>query len=346
MKKEEILKKWGKGEKDLTKTYFIILGLLLVVFALIFLIPTLSSREINVNKALKDIYGGDFKVYETKVVNLPDNPYVTASFDTLINSKGTTLGKYTLLNFTNLDLKNPNNTIRIIVAFDVEGKIKKILPLSKIKTEKETNWDEFFNGFIGKDFKDLLSKPVPLPSENSELAINLRDKIKDISSLSYLMDFGIEAYNSINTQEKEFKRLVIGDKIPEFEIVDINGETISNETIKGKKTIIVSTNATCGSCIQHTHEFDELVSKVGKGKKFNYIFISETNKEKTVNEYLTKTPNKNLLKIAIDQSQEILKKLTIEFTPDILFVDVDGTILFHGSPTTQNIEDKLKEFLK
>lgn len=346
MSKEKTKRNKKIKEKDLSRTYFIILGVLVVIFLIIFLVPTLSSREMSLNKGLKNIFGSDYTIYETKVINSPDNPNITYSFDTIINKKGTSLGKYTLVNFTNLDLKNKDNSVKLIVAFDVNGKIKKIFPLSKIKTEKETNWEDFFNEFIGKDFKDLLSNPVPLPSENSELSINLRDKIKEVSSLSYIMDYGVESFNSINTEQKEFKRLVVGDKIPNFKIIDINGNIISNETIKGKKTIIVSTNATCGSCIQHTHEFDELINKLKKGKNFNYIFISETAQEKTTNEYLTKTPNKEILKIAIDQSQEVLELLTIEFTPDILFVDVDGTILFHGSPTTQNIENKLMEFLK
>ena len=346
MSKEKMKKSKKNKERDLSKTYFIILAVLIIIFLIIFLIPTLSSREISLNNGLKTIFGSDYEIYETKVINSPDNPNITYSFDTILNKKGTSLGKYTLVNFTSLDLKNRDNSIKLIVAFDINGKIKKIFPLTKIKTEKETNWDDFFNGFVGKDFKDLQSNPVPLPAENSELALSLRDKIKEVSSLSYIMDYGVEAFNSINKEQKEFKRLVVGDKIPDFEIIDINGNHISNQTIKGKKTIIVSTNATCGSCIQHTHEFDELINKVKKGKNFNYIFISETGQEKTTNEYLTKTPNKDILKIAIDQSQETLKLLTIDFTPDILFVDVDGTILFHGSPTTQNIENKLTEFLK
>ncbi len=347
MNKEKSKKnKVSKQKGDPLKTYFIIIALLIVAFLIIFLIPTLSSREISLDKGLKTIFGDDYTIYETKVITSPDNPNVTASFDTLLNKKGTSIGKYTLINYINLLLKNRDNSIKIIIAFDNDGKIKKIFPLSKIKTEKETNWEDFFNGFVGKDYKDLLSKPVALPSENSELALNLRDKIKEVSSLSYIMDYGVEAYNSINTEPKEYKRLVVGDKIPDFQIKDINGNLISNETIKGKKTIIVSTNATCGSCIQHTHEFDELISKIKKGKNFNYIFISETGEKKTTNEYLTKTPNKDILRITIDQSQEVLKLLTIEFTPEILFVDVDGTILFHGSPTTQDLENKLTEFLK
>lgn len=346
MSKEKLVKRKETKKWDISKTYFIFLGVLLVIFLIIFLIPTLSSREISLKNGLKNIFGTDYTIYETKVINSPDNPEIAFSFDTILNKKGTSLGKYTLINFIDLNLKNKDNSIKLIVAFDPDGKIKKILPLSKIKTEKETNWVDFFDGFVGKDFKDLLSKPVPLPTENSELAINLRDKIKEVSSLSYIMDYGVESFNAINTEKREFKRLVSGDKIPNFKITDINGNLISNETIKGKKTIIVSTNATCGSCVQHTHEFDELINKVKKGKNFNYIFISETAKEKTTNEYLTKTPNKDILKIAIDQSIEILKLLTIEYTPDILFIDVDGTVLFHGSPTTQNIENKLIEFLK
>jgi len=59
---------------------------------------------------------------------------------------------------------------------------------------------------------------------------------------------------------------------------------------------------------------------------------------------LTKTQNKDILRIVIDQSKNFLHLLTILSTPDVLFVDLDGTVLFHGFLTDQNIEEKLEEF--
>ncbi len=340
-------KKKGKKENEL-KLYFIISGVIILAFITLILIFSQSGKEIPLDKALKEIFGKDYKVLESKSFTLPDDPNFSLSIDTVVNSKGTIIGKYSLLSIKDLSLKNPENSIKMVLVFDEKGKIKNIKTLSKIRTEKETNWDEFFSKFIGKDYKDLLSTAIPLPSENSDLSSNLKDKIVKGAAISYISEFGVEAYTSIAPKgetEKQVKRLLTGDKIPEFQTVDINGEVISTETIKGKKTIIVSTNATCGSCIEKTHAFDELVYKIGKNKKFNYILISETAKEKTVNEYLTKTQNKNM-KIIIDQSQELLKKLTIEFTPDVLFVDVDGTVVYHNFPSSQDIETRLIEFLK
>lgn len=342
MKRE---KKQKKG-LDILKIYFIVIVVLILIFLIIFLVPNLSSKEISLQNALKKVFGEDVTIYETKVVSLPNKPDTSATFDTILNSKGTIIGKYCVTYFSNLLLKNSDNKIKLLISFNPDGKIKKIISLNTIKTEKQTNWDEFFDKFVNKDYKDLLNNPISLPLENSELAMSLKDKIQEICSLSYIMDYGEEAYLRLNPEQREYKRLVVGDKIPKFETVDIDGNKISNETIKGKNTIIVSTNATCGSCIEHTHEFDELVSKVGKGKHFNYIFISETNKEKTVKEYLETSPNKKILKIVIDQGQEILRLLSMDFTPDVIFVDPEGIILFHNPPTTKDIEKKLIEFLK
>ncbi|MCX8094851.1 MAG: redoxin family protein [Caldisericia bacterium] len=341
-KKKEIKKK----ESGL-KTYFIISGAIIVAFVILISIFSFFNREIPLDKALKEIFGKDYKVLESKSYTLPDDPNFALSIDTVVNSKGTIVGKYSLLTIKDLSLKNIDNSIKVVVCFDDNGKISKIKPLSKIKTEKETNWNEFFSKFIGKDYKDLLSTAIPLPAENGELATTFKDKLVKSSAISYINQFGVEAYTSLKTNqtENETKRLLIGDKIPSFEATDINGEKISSELIKGRKTVIVSTNATCGSCIEKTHAFDELIYKVGKNKNFNYILISETAKDKTINEYLTKTKNKNM-KIIIDTSQELLRKLTIEFTPDVLLVDIDGTVVYHNFPNSQDIEQKLTEFLK
>lgn len=340
-------KKVNKKSENSLKTYFIIAGVILIAFVLLISLLSLSNREVSLDKVLKGLFGKDYKVLESKSFTLPEDPNFALSIDTVVNSKGTIIGKYSLLSIKDLSLKNVDNTIKIVVTFDDKGKISKIKPLSKIKTEKETNWEEFFSKFYEKDYKDLLSTAIPLPAENSQLATNLKDKLTKSAAISYISEYGVEAYTSLKPtqQENETKRLVIGDKIPSFEATDINGDIISSESIKGKKTIIISTNATCGSCIEKTHNFDELIYKIGKNKKFNYILISETAKEKTVNEYLTKTQNKNM-KIIIDTSQELLRKLTIEFTPDVLFVDVDGTIVYHNFPSSQDIEQRLTDFLK
>lgn len=339
-------KEFKKRENGL-RNYFIIAGLIIVGLFLIIAILSLSNKEISLDNALKEIFGKDYKVLDSKSYVLPDDPNFALSIDTVVNSKGTIIGKYALLSIKDLSLKNKDNSVKIVVVFDDKAKISKIKSLSNIKTDKTTNWDDFFSKFIGKDYKDLLSIVIPLPAENGELATLFKDKLIKSAAISYISEYGVEAYTSLKPPqtETETKRLKIGDKIPFFETTDINGEIISSESIKGKKTIIISTNATCGSCIEKTHTFDELLYKIGKNKKFNYILISETGKEKTVNEYLNKTQNKNM-KIVIDTSRELLEKLTIEFTPDLLFVDIDGTIVYHNFPSSQDIEQRLTEFLK
>lgn len=340
-------KKTVKKGENILKTYFLVAGVIIVAFVLLISFLSISNKEISLDTVLKEIFGKDYKVLESKSFTLPDDPNFALSIDTVVNSKGTIVGKYSLIAVKDLSLKNPDNVVKFVVAYGENGKILKVKPLSKIRTERETNWNEFFSKFIGKNYKDLSNMAIPLPAENGELANNIKDKIIKSAAISYISEFGIEAYTLLKPIQKETdsERLAIGDKIPPFETTDINGDIISNESIKGKKTIIISTNATCGSCIEKTHAFDEIVYRVGKNKKFNYILISETGKEKTVNEYLTKTKNKNM-KIVIDTNRELIKKLTIDFVPDVLFVDIDGTIVYHNFPTAQNIEEKLIEFLK
>jgi len=72
------------------------------------------------------------------------------------------------------------------------------------------------------------------------------------------MDYGVENFNALKEEQNEYKELMSGDRLPNFEIIDIDGNLISSEMLQGKKTIIVATNASCGNCIEHTHKLMSL----------------------------------------------------------------------------------------
>ena len=334
-----------KKTKSPVKTYFIVSLVIILAFLLIITIPLMFKRNLSYEKALSLVFGKNVSVYETKTVNFPEKPDTGASFDTIANKNSTFLGKATVISIRHLSLKNKNNEIKLLVAFDSNGKILKILPMNEILTSRDVNWDSFFKNFEGKDYKDLLTKPVPLPVEEGEVSVLIRDKIKEAAALSYIGDYGVTAYKSLKSnEEEEHKILRTGDKLPEFEAIDIDGNKIESKDLMGKKLIIVATNATCGSCIRHTQEFDDMLSKYIKKGKFTYLFISVTSKDKTLEKYKD-SKNIDYMKIVIDTKRELVKKLTMEFTPRVMFVDPDGTIMFHGSPTFKNIEEKLKEFM-
>ncbi len=334
-----------RKEKNPVKTYFIVSSIIILAFILIVTIPLIFKKNLSYDKALSLVFGKDVSIYETRTVNFPDRPDAGVSFDTIVNKKNTFLGKTAVVTIKHLSLKNKNNEVKLLVAFDSNGKILKILPMNEILTSSDVDWDSFFKNFEGKDYKDLLTKPIPLPVEEGEVSMLIRDKIKEVTALSYIDVHGVSAYKNLTSnKEEEHKILRIGDKLPEFEAIDIDGNKIKSGDLMGKKLIIVATNATCGSCIRHTREFDEMLSKYIKRRKVNYLFISVTSKDKTLEKYKD-SKNIDYMRIVIDTKRELVKKLTMEFTPRVMFVDSDGTIMFHGSPTFKNIEEKLKEFL-
>lgn len=333
-----------KKTKNFVKTYFIISVVIIIAFVLILVLPSVMRRSLSFEGALKSVFGKDASIYETKTINLPEKPDIGASFDTIVNKNTTILGKATVITVKDLSINNKDNEVKLFIAFDSKGKILKILPLNEIVTKNDVDWEGFFKNFEGKDYKDLITKPVPLPANEGELSALIRDKIQEVSALSYIEDHGVTAYKNITPKTEEHKILRTGDKLPEFETVDVDGKKIDSKDLLGKKLIIVSTNATCVSCITHTHEFDEMLSKYIRKRKISYLFISVTDKEKTLEEY-GNSKNRAYMRIVIDTKRELVKKLTIEFTPRVMFVDPDGTIMFHGSPTFKNLEEKLKEFL-
>ena len=63
-----------------------------------------------------------------------------------------------------------------------------------------------------------------------------------------------------------------GAPIPEFSIIDINGNTISNETMKGKLTLLNFWFIECPPCIEEMPSLSR-INDIFRGKNFNIISI-------------------------------------------------------------------------
>ena len=81
---------------------------------------------------------------------------------------------------------------------------------------------------------------------------------------------------------------LIGYQLPDFEATTIDGKKISNQSLKGKVTIINFWFTACRPCVAEIPGFDDIIEKYGRDN-LNYISIGRDSKEE-VSEFLQKHP--------------------------------------------------------
>lgn len=81
---------------------------------------------------------------------------------------------------------------------------------------------------------------------------------------------------------------IVGAPLPEFEAIDINGNTITTKSLKGKINILNFWFTTCAPCIAEIPGLNQIKEKYGE-QEINYISICRDDLEE-VNQFLRKHP--------------------------------------------------------
>ncbi len=135
-----------------------------------------------------------------------------------------------------------------------------------------------------------------------------------------------DCYNSYDFQKERYrfkhqKECYIGQKIPDFEIYDMDGKLIDNYSIQGKVTVINFWFTACPPCIAEMPGLNE-ISKKYSDDEVNFIAAS--------------TDNTETLKRFIDRKG----KFGFELVPDASQFFYDILYIHSGFPTTIIIDEK------
>ncbi|MEO1652779.1 MAG: TlpA disulfide reductase family protein, partial [Bacteroidota bacterium] len=110
--------------------------------------------------------------------------------------------------------------------------------------------------------------------------------------------------------------------LPDFELVDMEGNKISSEDLKGKRVHINFWSTTCKPCIQ---EFPELNQLKEKYEKEGFVFLAFAPEPKTkVSKVLSRFP---LDYQVIPEAKAYYEQLGIDGYPKNFFIDKAGKII-------------------
>lgn len=71
------------------------------------------------------------------------------------------------------------------------------------------------------------------------------------------------------------QHLQVGDSVPAFQVVTITGQTISNKTLEGKRSLIIFFSTTCPDCHEQLPYANKAMKVTGSGMNFIAVACDE-----------------------------------------------------------------------
>ena len=211
--------------------------------------------------------------------------------------------------------------------------------LTQFKQEnKEASRDSLI--FHAKNF--IQDHPASITS-----LVLIQDYLMDIEDVTILGDYLslIESpakedllYTRLNAAYQRLLQTSVGVTAPDFSLVDIQGDTLTLNSFKGKQLLLTFENSTCQAC----EEDFPILERIRKNVQKNKLAIVRISFDE---EYTTATKNTTSWMQVIDRqglASPFLTLYNVNQIPDYFLIDKDGRILAtHAS--IQEIEEQLKK---
>lgn len=134
----------------------------------------------------------------------------------------------------------------------------------------------------------------------------------------------------------------VGDAAPEFQLQQVNGQTISLADLRGHPAVIIFWTSWCPICKAEAPEFNRLMRRHrASGIRVLGINIQEGEKRTRdgIKSFGIRYP------VALDIDTSVARRYQVTATPTVIFVDAYGTIRYRGNRLPENYDQRLEALL-
>ncbi len=118
--------------------------------------------------------------------------------------------------------------------------------------------------------------------------------------------------------------------LPQFTLVDINGNGITSDNLRGKTVVINFWFKNCLPCIKEIPVLNKLVQEYKGRKDIVFIAVNSKDSKEDINEFLKKTPFEYNMVASGISTDLLTSQLKIETYPTHIVVDKTGKITYAG----------------
>ncbi|WP_257958527.1 TlpA disulfide reductase family protein [Bacillus sp. V3-13] len=154
----------------------------------------------------------------------------------------------------------------------------------------------------------------------------------------------IEKYDKVDHPNELPVGIEPGNRVPNFELTDINGEKISLDQLRGKKLLVNFWASWCPPCKKEMPYMQEMYEKYQKDG-FEILAVNSTVTEKNRQDAVDFVKEHGLtFPIPMDEKNEVSSRFEILTYPTSFFIDSDGIIRSRaiGGVNKEFLEDELK----
>lgn len=156
----------------------------------------------------------------------------------------------------------------------------------------------------------------PPPVNNDTQTVSPTPTNQDVYTIDYDKIFADE-------DEKQYAKIFINTKAPDFILVNLQGKEIQLSNYKGKNILLEIAQTTCSSCI----EMYPIISEFQDKSDVVVIKVYPLDTKETIDEFFTQNglePKYDI--IAGNEHMGIIESYKIKYNPTFFFIDKEGII--------------------
>ena len=135
----------------------------------------------------------------------------------------------------------------------------------------------------------------------------------------------------------------VGDAAPEFQLQQVNGQTISLADLRGHPAVIIFWTSWCPICKAEAPEFNRLTRRYrASGIRLLGINVQES-KSRTragIKDFGIRYP------VALDTDANVARRYQVASTPTVIFLDAEGVIKYRGNRLPEDYDRRLTVLLR